>query len=112
MDNLVANYDPNICNGFAYHTVEVVLGKWDYKATHVVRVGGNCSGLDVMECAVGNLYYKLPEEWFGGETLVTVVLTNNAGEELLCQDDDGLGEDWLREMVIGVRVIGLQSEEE
>lgn len=92
---LIREYSPNIEWGKQH--VEIVLMAWGYSRTFEIDVGGNRTGLDVISCAVENL----DEELQG-----TVELSNAEGDTLLCEDDDDLGEEWLKSMVVSARIIG------
>ena len=100
MSNIIAEYDPNLREGRQH--VEVVLKVWAYEARHVVTVGGNCLGFEVMASAVASLFVTLAE----GKEIASVTLTNPQGQTMECADDDGREDEWLTEMTVSVRIIG------
>src|SRR3546814_21173984 len=59
----IGDYNPNIAWG--RQIVEVELRQWKYSARFSVAVGGNCHGLDVLECAISMLYGELPARTAG-----------------------------------------------
>ncbi len=60
----IMNYDPNLtsCGRMAKQTVRLTFGLWEYRETFEVTVGGNLTGLDVINCAIESLYATLPYE--------------------------------------------------
>lgn len=98
---IIAEYSPNIRWGQQH--IELVLKQWAYAATFVIDVGGNCTGFGVLETAIGSLYDKLPEDEHGA---VYLELTRGDGDTLRIEDDDGRGEDWLKDMIVSASVIG------
>lgn len=50
------DYDPNLnfCGRTTVQTVKLTFGQWDYRLTLETKVGGNCSGLTVIQAAVEN----------------------------------------------------------
>lgn len=101
MAEIIAQYSPNIRWGKQH--VEITLALWDYATTHVVLIGGNTRGLSVLEYAPQLLYDKLAEEC--EPDLPKLILKSPAGKVLLSYDEDGLGEEWLKDMVVGLRII-------
>lgn len=64
------------------HTLEITLQSGEYKGTIVQKIGGNCFGLDILNCFdIDNLY---PEE----------LSENNCSLEFTGEDDEG--EEWFR----------------
>lgn len=100
MTELIADNNPN--NAWGKHVVEVVLKQWKYHRTFVVRVGGNCHGLTVLESAIDNIYDGL---WDEQDDPAEITLTSDTGEQLLCTDDDDLGDEWIKNMVVSCRII-------
>lgn len=100
---MIAEYSPNIRWGKQH--VEVTLMQWGYTKKFTVDVGGNCIGMDVIEGAISLVYDSLPTDPRDSEMAVTV-LTNKDGDTLECQDEEGRGEDWVREMVVSVQIVG------
>lgn len=97
--------DNNPNNEWGKHVIEIVLKQWKYQKTYVTRVGGNCHGFTIMETAIDNLYDDLVDTTDDpGE----IALLNEAGEKMLCLDEDDLGEEWLKKMVVSCRIIGFE----
>lgn len=109
------NYDPNMTSSgrMAVQTVELVFQLWDYKATYVQTVGGNCTGLTVIETAVSNVYESLPNSELVSEEddCAELKLTKIGGDEILtCCDEDERGEDWLRDMLVSATIISIEPD--
>jgi len=100
------NYDPNVISDGSKQTVKLTFGMWDSRKEITVEVGGNCSGLTVIDCAVENVYDQLEPE--DGITFIT--LTNANGDELECEDDLDQGADFLKNMLIGAEIIAIAPE--
>lgn len=105
------NYDHNMvfCGRMARQTVRLTFGMWDYRAEKETTVGGNCLGLEVIETAVENVYDRLPEDKHGYE-VKEIILKNDAGNELLCRDDEDRDYDWLKDMLIKAEIIKIEEE--
>ena len=102
MADVIARYNPNAKWGG--QMVEIVLKQWDYQLVKTILVGGNCHGLSVMDCAVNNLY----EECCDGvadDGLPSITLARADGDTLLCEDEEDCGEDWLKNMVVSLRIV-------
>lgn len=104
------NYDPNLTNSgrMARQTVKLTFGKWMYRAEHSVLVGGNCTGLTVIESAVSALLQTL----YGERKFATIILTNESGVQLVCADEELDHEDWLKDMLIGAEIIAIEAQPE
>ena len=111
------NYDPNLtCSGnMATQQVRLTFGYWKYRAEIVVSVGGNCTGLTVIDCAVGNAYRTLPQRGIYGsdETYAVIVMVDptESDSTLECSEDDGgdclRGDFWLKDMLIGAEITSI-----
>lgn len=98
---LVANYSPNIRWG--KQIIEIIVMQWEYKATFIQKVGGNCRGLSVIETAIENLSESfLGEE--GGPA--SVKLTRPDGDTLECMDEQERDAGWLKDMIVSARIVG------
>lgn len=99
------NYDPNMTNSgrMANQTVNLTFQKWGYKAEMVEVVGGNCTGMTVIDCAVGNAYESLSEE----RGCPYIVMTDADGNTLQCDDDDDRGDDWLKDMLVKAEITAI-----
>lgn len=98
------NYDPNFTNSghMADQIVELTFQQWEYTAMLTTTVGGNCTGLSVIECAVENVLDKL-----GGEA-GAIVLKKPNGDTLSCD----LWEHRLANMLVGARIIAITPRKE
>jgi hypothetical protein len=97
------NYDPNL--RWAKQRVRLTLKQWDYTATLITTVHGNCHGFEIFESAISNALEELPTRTRSGVTLPYVVLAGEEGESLECEDDEDRREDWLGEMVVAIEII-------
>ena len=115
--NDVMNYDPNLtCSGnMATQRVRLTFGCWQYRAEIEVSVGGNCTGLAVIDCAVGNAYRTLPQRGIYGsdDTYAEIIMVDPAKPDstLECGEDFGgdalRGEFWLKDMLIGAEITSI-----
>lgn len=115
----VMNYDPNLtCSGkMATQKVRLTFGCWQYRAEIEVSVGGNCTGLAVIDCAVANAYKTLQQRGIYGtdETYAVIVMVDPAKSDstLECGEDDGgdvlRGDFWLKDMLIGAEITSIAS---
>lgn len=114
MSESVMNYDPNLTNSgrMAVQTVRLTFGVWEYRAVIEVAVGGNCTGLIVIDCAVENAYESLEQRGiYGLEDTYAVINMPKIGapEEVLeCGDDEQHGEDWLKNMLLSAEIISIK----
>lgn len=101
------NYDPNMtnCGRRAKQTVKLTFQQWEYKAEMEVSVGGNCTGMDVIDCAVGNAYERLPEDC----GYPCIDMADDDGGTLRCSDDDERGEDWLKDMLVKAEITAIEQ---
>ncbi len=116
------NYDPNLtCSGkMATQQVRLTFGCWNYRAVLEVSVGGNCTGLAVIDCAVGNAYDTLQQHSMFGtdKTCAVINMVDPAApdSELECSEDDGSdrfrGEDWLKDLLISAEIISITPKAE
>ena len=102
---LIKKHDPNLY----WHkcTYAITLMMWDYSKTFEVEVGGNVRGFDLLETAVDALHDDLEPDDDG---MLFVELENPNGETLICQDDEGKEDSWLREMVVSVVLVKQEKE--
>lgn len=105
------NYDPNLtCSGsMAKQTVRLTFGMWEYRKTLETEVGGNCTGLTVIDCAVGNIYDNLPENHYGAASMEMDAM-DKSGDTLLCEDDEERGEEWLKDMLISAEITAIRPD--
>jgi len=117
MADTAMNYDPNLvlCGRRAVQTVRLTFGVWDYRAVMEVDVGGNCTGLTVIDCAVGIAYDQLEQRSiYGSDDTYAVITLAKAGEaeaDMECEDDEGHGEEWLKDMLIAAEITAIRPKE-
>ncbi|WP_313240407.1 DUF5406 family protein [Stutzerimonas kunmingensis] len=104
----VMDYDPNLTNSgrMAKQTVRLTFAQWKYRAVVEQMVGGNCTGLTVIDCAVENAWEALPENAHGAPYLV-MEAQDGSGDTLYCADDEEHGEDWLKDMLISAEIVSI-----
>ncbi|EHP6162777.1 DUF5406 family protein [Escherichia coli] len=105
------NYDPNLtsCGRMAKQTVRLTFGLWEYRETFEVTVGGNLTGLDVIEVAIESVYESLPYEevWDERTGGMNIIATINIGG-VKCKDENLIGELWLAGMLISAEIISIE----
>ena len=103
------NYDPNLvsCGRMASQTVRLTFGTWDYRAEKEAVIDGNCMGFDVIEAAMEAVYDNLPADKYGAKE---ILMKNDAGEELLCSDDEDEEEDWLKRMLVKAEIVAIEED--
>lgn len=106
------NYDPNLTNSgnMAKQTVKLTFAMWEYRAERTVVVGGNCNGLSVIESAVDQVFEELEYKEQGGDCYTRIILTDEVGDTLLCEDDELKYSDWLKDMLIGAEIINIEPD--
>jgi hypothetical protein len=77
--------------------------QWEYKAMFTQKVGGNCTGMAVIECAINNLFESLLPE--NDADPASVTLTNDAGDTVLSEDDCEREVEWLNAMVVSACIV-------
>ena len=101
------NYDPNEATSFrTVHVLEVTFSAWDYRATRTTEVGGNCAGFGNFESAIERIYDDLVPEKRGE---ASILLTNDAGDTCMVEDDEARGSQFLADMVTQVRCVELRK---
>jgi hypothetical protein len=103
------DYDPNLfCSGNrAKQTIRITFGMWHYRKVMEVVLYSNISGLDAIRYAVEKILEELPpipnrhpDDQFG-----RIVLEAADGDTLICDDDEGEWEEWLKKMVVSAEII-------
>jgi hypothetical protein len=113
------NYDPNLTNSWrmAIQTVRLTFAMWEYRKTMEVEVGGNCTGLAVIDCAVGIAYEQLEQRGLYGsqETMAFMDMPSLTDPDDVLECDEGSegwdrlrGEDWLKDMLISAEIIAIR----
>lgn len=90
---IIKEYSPNIRWG--KQIVEIVLKQWAYSKKFTVEVGGNCTGMDVLDCAISILTDQLEGE----------VTLEHGKKKLLVEDEEERDEDWVKEMVVSAQIV-------
>ncbi|MBH3440482.1 DUF5406 family protein [Pseudomonas luteola] len=112
----IMDYDPNLvyCGRMAKQTVRLTFGQWKYRKTIELEVGGNCTGFDVIDAAVGSAYTQLEQRGIYGsdETYAVIFLDSQdgSGDQLEVQDDEDEYEDWLKKMLISAEIISIRPD--
>jgi hypothetical protein len=103
------NYDPNmtLSGRMAKQTVKLTFQMWESKAEIIEVVGGNCTGLTVIDCAVGNAYEGLDLDHYGD---TEIILNSPDGGTLSCSDDGGRGDDWLKDMLVKAEIVEIKKD--
>lgn len=106
MGKSLMNYDPNLvlCGRMAKQTVRLTFGNWQARCVKETVVSGNCTGFDVIEAAVENIYEELPTDKWGSKTIVM----ESSDDTLECSDDDGREEMWLKDMLIAAEIVSIE----
>jgi hypothetical protein len=114
----VMNYDPNmtLCGRMAKQTVQLTFAMWKYRATMEVEVGGNCTGLPVIDCAVGMAYDQLEQKPFLNDqckrdSYAAILMPSIEDDDVLEATDEELkGDDWLKDMLIGAEILAIRPD--
>lgn len=88
-------------------TFKLTFRCWGYAAQHEVTVGGNCLAFDNLDCALGNLYDNLP---LSRQDVPQLLLTDEKGDTLLCEDDEEQQTDWLAEMLVCAELVAVEAK--
>lgn len=111
------NYDPNLvlCGRRAIQAVRLTFGIWNYRAVMEVDVGGNCTGMTVIDCAVSIAYDQLEQRCIYGSddtyAVITLVKAGDAQIEMECEDDEGHRDEWLKDMLVAAEIIAIRPKE-
>lgn len=111
----LTKYDPN--KRWHPQTVRLTFMVWEYRATMNVVVGGNCFGFTILATAARIAYDKLEsrparDEYGDTVEMARIILRSPAGEDLICEDDELEGEDWLMGMIISAEIVKQAEERE
>ena len=94
------DYDQNLtmCGRMATQSIRLTFASGNYRRGVIVETEGNQMGLDAIAQAVAWVYHSLegrPLELTDGE------------DTLFCDDDDGMGEEWLSGFLIGAEILSI-----
>lgn len=116
------DYDPNLtsCGRMAKQTVRLTFGIWEYRKTMDVVVGGNCSGMDVIDYAVELAHDQLEERSVycfekGRDRPYSVIVLAHMSEPdntMECEDEEFRGYVWLRRMLIAAEIVSIEPDNE
>ena len=81
---------------------------WEFRAERTVEVGGNCTGLSVIESAIDRVLEEL--EQHGERMTPEIILTSPSGDQLECSDDDERWDEWLKDMLISAEIIAIRPD--
>lgn len=101
------NFDPNmtLSGNRAKSTIRFVFGQWDYRCERTVEFKSNMTGLSAASWALETLVEQLHDECNG---LPALSMFNKSGDELICEDDEGRWDEWLKDMLISFEIIGFE----
>lgn len=102
----VMDYDPNMTTSGrkAKQVVRMTFAMWEYRATFEKTVGGNSTGLNVIDCAI----CQVSEETYDEDANYgSITMLNDSGKELICVDDEDRGEEWLKDMLISAEIVSI-----
>jgi len=102
------DYNPNLTHSGppARQTVRLTFQQWRYEAKTIEVVIGNVSGFLTFESAIANLHERLTRE----QRTARMQLRDPNGATLLCEDDEGLGEEWLQRMLVKAEILTLEPD--
>ena len=100
------NYDPNLTQSgrTTRQTVRLTFSNWNYQAKTIEVVIGNVSGFLTIESAITNLHDRLTRD----RSTARMQLRDPGGSALLCEDDEGHGEEWLKRMLVKAEILTLE----
>lgn len=105
----VMNYDPNMVSSGrkAKQVVRLTFGAWEYRVSIDKTIAGNTLGLAVIESTVDFIYNGLFSK---KEGYATLYMLNQSGDELSISDDDGRGEEWLKDLLISAEIVSITAD--
>lgn len=107
---IVIDYDPNKFSLFheSTHKVKLIFGMWKYRAEVIKEVGGNCSGLSVINSAIDSVYEELP--CLKGTKIPFIMMTDEQGNTLECADEEDDGYEFLPSMLLCAEITDFTSK--
>lgn len=105
-------YDPNEVRKFNVTAQwELTFSNWEYHATFIKNVGGNCGGFYNLESAITQIWEELPES--EDEFKTPYLLMHDAsGNEHYVEDELSQGEEWLKEKLTEARFLGFVGQDD
>lgn len=106
MTTNIMNYDPNLtlCGRVALQTVRLTFGLWTYRRQIEVQVGGNCTGLSVIDTAVESAY----EQLLGDHPVACIEMTDAEGNTLSTCDDEERDYEWMKDMLVAAEITAIE----
>ena len=104
---VVVDFDPNF--RYTKQRVKVTFGMWKYRATRITTIGGNCTGITVIDSAVESIAEELIESFDEKDDEVFMTMVDGR-KELRCEPEDECVEDWLKNMVVKAEIISYEKE--
>jgi len=119
-ESSVMDYDPNmtLCGRMAKQTVRLTFAMWKHRATVEVEVGGNCTGLTVIDCAVGMAYDQLEQKPFLNDqckrdSCAVILMPSMESDSVLeCTDEELKGDDWLKDMLVSAEILAIRPDQQ
>lgn len=104
------NYDPNDATDMnTVHIVKIKLQTWEYTKEITERISGNVIGLPAyIDAVISKLWEELPED----NGVPYIVLTRDDGGTLTISDDEDMGDDFLKELIVSAEIIDVVFEKE
>jgi hypothetical protein len=105
------NNDPNI--RWRKTKLRLTFMLWDYSKTFEAEANGHAYGLSAIDLAIGNIYDEVLE-WhdYGDVEVPRIVLVRADGDELLVEDDEDDGEDFLKKMLVKAEILSIEEFKE
>lgn len=100
------NVDPNDMRERG-KVFRLTFGCWAYRWTTEATIYGNCAGFDNLDAAISQVADDLPYVEWGAR----VVMTDAAGDELICDTEEEDVEEWLTKHLISAEIIGFAERE-
>ena len=77
----------------------------DYRAVFTAKVFSDLIGLDLIEAAVFVIFEALDYTEYVGENYARILMRNDSGEILVCEDQAGHCEEWLKNMLVSAEIL-------
>lgn len=108
------DYDPNLTNSgqMAKQRVRLTFAQWKYRTTREVVIGGNCTGLSVIDSAVETVLEDLEYTEYEGREYSRITLEDGDGNTLEYEDEDCRCDDWLKDMLIAAEIVEIVPADE
>lgn len=101
----LTSYSPN-CE-YSTHRVEILLQQREYTRTYQIDVSADQAGMNILDAAVEMLCEEIGENSMNADGDIVITLTDSKGNTLLCEDEEWEGDDWLKRMIVSMRIIAV-----